>query len=215
MHTLTRKHRRSTKTNFFLLLKSAHLLQLKGCINVLANTKLCCLFAVAAARGKHSTEKTWESAFKSGKLSTVAVLCLQASREANDTPPPGAAFDSGSSGSPPTRPSGCGALWAQLLLWSTSQTLSARRGWRPSGSDWDYWGWVSCWHCWLSQVSLPSFCFIHILLWEVYLILWFSSWTSSWFESACVRVSMERYWKVERGVSFSLPNAKVFFSWYS
>lgn len=94
---------------------------------MLANNKLRYLFAVAAAHGKQRMEKkTWASAFRSGKLSTVAVLCLQAARK-NDIPPPGAAFYSGSSGSPPTRPSGCAALWAQLLLWSTSHTQCEER----------------------------------------------------------------------------------------
>lgn len=127
-------------------------------------------------------KKTWESAFKSGKLSTVAVLCLQAGRQTT--------FHLqellstlGRLGRLPLAP-----LAAQHFehncCFEAPFRLSTRRGWRPSGSDSDYWGWVSCWHCWFSQVSLLLSCFIGILLWECShsLVL---SWTSSWFQNAC------------------------------
>lgn len=143
--------------------------------------------------GNGGWKKTWESAFKSGKLSTVAVLCLQAGRQTT--------FHLqellstlGRLGRLPLAP-----LAAQHFehncCFEAPLRLSTRRGWRPCGSDLDCWVWVSCWHCWLSQVIMRLFCFIHILLWERSHSL-VSSWTSSkcvWLHQRCKLVA--RVWR--------------------
>lgn len=121
-------------------------------------------------QGSGGRKNTWESAFKSGKLSTVAVLCLQAGRQTT--------FHlqellstRNRLGRLPLSPLAT-QLFENSRCFEAPLRLSASTGWLPSGSDWGYWGWVSCWHCWLSQVSSRFFCFTQISLWEC-LILWF------------------------------------------